>query len=111
MSKRAIVVLMGMSLALAVATVWVPVEPMTHPLFQDPWLDGPRYAWIWRIHGENMDFRLSFRGALPGTLEAPGRIYWPALVAELALILLLGGGLLAWLIRRDRRRADAVSSA
>lgn len=48
---------------------------------------------------------------LPRPLVDWSQVCWPMLIAEQALILLLSGGLLTWVVRRERRRRAMETAA
>jgi hypothetical protein len=63
---------------------WVVAFPERDPVFRWYWYDYDRGATVVIYHHA---------------------LYWPWLAAEQALIVLLGGGLVAWAMRRARRAA------
>ena len=110
---------------------WVRLIPNAKPLaIEDRKIGWPDY---FTADGAGWPEQLHFRwiGQLDDDLRPPPRltaygtqranirllsafgasIHTPTLLAELGLLLLIGGGLLTFLIRRDRRRrADSVPS-
>ena len=63
-------------------------------------LDDVEFQYVWQR-----------RDYVSYTAHYEDRFYWPLLLLEQALILLFGGALLTWIIRRTRHRAvtDTVS--
>jgi len=102
-------VLVGMFLALVAATVWVPVSRQGLIWLLPPTFLGGPYEWRLLTDTEPWA-RLPVAGARdPWNLQlVTTHVRWPILIAEHALVLLLGGGLLTWVVRRERRqRAEA----
>jgi len=123
-NRRVAVVVAGMILVLAAATVRVPTSWFTRRFVSDirvykpsasepgvvqrherwtPWEASPditamdRWAWVWALkalrypHGD-------------GTPWAEQRLDWRILAPTHTLILLLGGSLMTWVVRRERWR-------
>ena len=72
-------------------------EPVWPPRFVLVWESRPRPL-VWGRG--RVASRLGFRRA--------ERVNWPILFIEQALILVLGGGLLTWVVRRERRKRAAA---
>ena len=105
MNRKVTAVLVCTFLALVAATVWVPY------CIEIEWWPNGEIT-------QHRDWRLIWSPDTNATPLLPtpksqdrwpvfGRIDWPILFAEHALIVLLGGGLLTWVVRRGRRRAAA----
>ena len=66
--------------------------------------DELSWTWHWRCEAGAVVLRPG-GGELRFECEAGQYIQWPIVFAEQALILLLGGGLLTWVVRRKRAAA------
>ena len=122
MNRRVAAVLVCTFLALVAATVWVPCTSdllRTYRAFDVPGessrLTLGHLAWdvspwpsvhfrpLWSLD----EFQLTAFGAqrfLDRPRRWPASIHLPTLAIELGLILLIGGGLLTWVVRRERRK-------
>ena len=69
-----------------------------------PSLDAltPRWTWMWNLQS------VSSPGG-NGLPHAEQRVDWRLLIPTQLTVLLLGGGLLAWVVRRERRRKSTVT--
>ena len=72
-------------------------------------LDGPIWwGWVWETHPTIVE-QLRFWLLPPSSWDSSGwtydGIYWPVMLVEQLVILLLGGGVIGMVIRRDRQRA------
>ena len=75
------------------------------PFYVDPpW--PPRFDWIW--HRPPVDESVRQAHGTGSEAAWSHDISWSIVFAEQALILLLGGGLLTWVVRRERRKRAAV---
>ena len=130
MNRPVTIVLLLTFLALVAATVWVPfhfVETMwrTDYVNDEPadvstltqfdpqgWWPVWRWGWLWTQWGEpDLEIGVTYPNAVMDS-GVPQRVTWILVFTEQALIVLIGGGLLTFVVRRDRRRrADRVSSA
>ena len=106
-----IAVLAGTLLVLIVAALLVPMKPWV--LISDGrWIDAGsfvqwgEYRWVWesRLHAVTRITQF-------GTERSYWWVHWPILLTEHALILLLGGGLLTVVVRRERWRKAGSAEA
>ena len=127
MNRRVAVVLVLTFLALVGATLWVPTtiaygafavppqEPNPPSAFVFGPLDEVEWNWVWADWSEFEDLPSApLRGRPPNAASASimleVRLHWPLLVSEMGAILLLGVGLLTWLVLRERRRRAAAAA-
>ena len=71
------------------------------------WLGTIQYQWVWDARVDHPQLP-AHGNATNDTIPPIRRIYWPVVVAEQIAIVLLGGGLLSWAVRRERRRRAAA---
>ena len=112
MNKRVVAVVVCTLLAMVAASLRVPTRIYARTVTMDS--SGDLRYRPWGPTTEQWEVRFRWPGGLvprhqiggrPGTgplIEE--RIEWVVLFAEHALILLLGGGLLTFVVRRERRR-------
>jgi hypothetical protein len=104
--RSAVVIAAAMTLALAAASVCPPVrddsiasvllDPVSRPTWRPVWVDWEHW------YEPPFDSDEAYQ-------EHDYRVDWPVLIAEQALILLLGGGLPTLVVRRERRRSAATA--
>lgn len=109
MRWRITAVVAGTALALVASSLYVPIaigEPVVERGEYAAWMhdtDSTRswYCWIWDRPEELQ------AGTTNTWVRFPVRIRWDQLAAVQAVVLMTGGGLLTWAIRRKRRSAAA----
>ncbi len=106
MSKQVIAVVVGTLLAVGAASLWVPTV-VHHASFMGPphGHDVDEWRWITQTHTWDLWF------GYPDPVIAPTfiwRIRWLALLAQQIAAVTIGGGLLTFVVRRERRRKAAV---
>lgn len=99
MNRRVVAVLVGTLLALVATTLWVPTVSRLQfiGMARSGGSAFPEYRSIRFLSDEGGDAGICLDAELV-------EVYWPIVFIEHAAILLLGSGLLTWVVRRERRR-------